>query len=149
MAITTALRGGRTFAKNLKKCRLKKEKNSGETAEAELTLGEKNQVKKNIKKVPPEVSRKQAEFQKIFNLESLISNLLINMDILIFKTNVIKDEHISDVMPHLNSMGGILKWNFDLDDCDKILRVESVDLSPREIEQKLLDADYFCEELVD
>ena len=68
------------------------------------------------------------------------------MDILIFKTNVIKDEHVLQLMPHLNSIGGILKWNFDLDDSDKILRVESENLSPRDIEKAVQAVNYDCEE---
>ena len=44
---------------------------------------------------------------------------------------------------------GIQKWNVDLQDRDKILRIEARDLSPKIIEHTLLRAGYFCEELED
>ncbi len=71
------------------------------------------------------------------------------MDILVFKTSVQNPGHIQQVKHHLNSIGGVIKWNFDLDDSDNILRVESVNLSPRTIESALKNAGCYCEELPD
>jgi len=39
-------------------------------------------------------------------------------------------------------------WNFDLDDCDKILRVDSPAAIAAAVVQVLLDAGFDCEELV-
>lgn len=71
------------------------------------------------------------------------------MEVLVFKTGVIDTEHIGSIAPHLNSMNGIYKWSFDLDDSEKILRVEAVGISPREIENVLNGMNYYCEELPD
>ena len=49
-----------------------------------------------------------------------------------FTTSVSEPEQISRVQPLLTSVPTIEDWNFDLEDCDRILRVEgdgfSVDL---------------------
>ncbi len=42
---------------------------------------------------------------------------------------------------------GILKWNVDLKDADKILRVETIALHPAKIEKLVKSAGYKCEEL--
>ncbi|MEI9958027.1 MAG: hypothetical protein WDM90_17375 [Ferruginibacter sp.] len=46
-----------------------------------------------------------------------------------------------DVHPH------IIQWNVDLKDCDNILRVVSKNVVAQEIEDMLLNAGYYCEEL--
>ncbi|HAX48848.1 MAG TPA: hypothetical protein PK605_01220 [Ignavibacteria bacterium] len=71
------------------------------------------------------------------------------MEILVFRTGVKDPVHIGEVAPHLNSLSGIYKWNFDLDDTDNILRVESAGISPRQIESVLEGMNYYCEELPD
>jgi hypothetical protein len=69
------------------------------------------------------------------------------MEVLVFKTNLRFKKHISAVTPHINNLNGITRWNVDLYDKDKILRIESDDLSPRKVEATLQQAGYFCEEL--
>jgi hypothetical protein len=69
------------------------------------------------------------------------------MEVLVFKTNLRFKKHISAVTPHINNLQGVTRWNVDLDDKDKILRIESRDLSPRSVESTLQQAGYFCEEL--
>ena len=69
------------------------------------------------------------------------------MEVLVFKTNLRFKKHISAVTPHINNLNGITRWNVDLYDKDKILRIESYDLSPRKVEATLQQAGYFCEEL--
>ncbi|MBO9200107.1 MULTISPECIES: hypothetical protein [Niastella] len=69
------------------------------------------------------------------------------MEVLVFKTNLRFKKQINAVTPHINNLQGIARWNVDLDDTDKILRIESVDLSPRSVEVTLQQAGYFCEEL--
>ena len=56
---------------------------------------------------------------------------------------------MKEVMSHLNEMKGIMKWNIDFHDKDKILRIVSRDLSPRLIEHTLQRIGYACEELQD
>jgi len=51
------------------------------------------------------------------------------------------------VAPLLTSFPKIRQWNFDLDDCDKVLRVEATGLNPGSVEQLLLAAGFDCREL--
>jgi hypothetical protein len=69
------------------------------------------------------------------------------MDILIFSTSVEKPEQVSKVRPLLTSVPAITGWNFDLEDCDNILRIEADDISPRYIESLLQKAGFNCQEL--
>ncbi len=69
------------------------------------------------------------------------------MDILIFVTSVEKPEQVSEVVPLLTAVPAISRWNFDLEDCDNILRIESNDVSPRYIESLLNAAGFDCREL--
>jgi cell fate (sporulation/competence/biofilm development) regulator YmcA (YheA/YmcA/DUF963 family) len=69
------------------------------------------------------------------------------MEILVFKTNLRNESHISQVMPSLDHHPQIIEWNVDLHDCDNILRVVSKNIPAAEIEQLLVNAGYFCKEL--
>lgn len=71
------------------------------------------------------------------------------MEVLVFKTNLKYRKQIAAVTPHLATLQGVLRWNVDLDDCDKILRIEANDLcSARKVEDTLVRAGYFCQELL-
>jgi len=67
--------------------------------------------------------------------------------ILIFKTNVHAQEHVQKVAKLLKSINLIKQWTFDLDDCDKILRVVSLNLQPETIENLLRTEGIYCENL--
>lgn len=69
------------------------------------------------------------------------------MEVLVFKTNLTDIKRISDVESSLDIHPNIRKWNVDLHDCDNILRIEANDLSGKEVEDMLLNAGYYCEEL--
>jgi hypothetical protein len=71
------------------------------------------------------------------------------MEILVFKTNLRFKKNVNQVMPHLKELKGVIKWNIDFHDKDKILRIVSDDLSPRLVENTLKNAGYSCEELPD
>lgn len=64
----------------------------------------------------------------------------------VFKTNV-EDKIIADkITAELQSMfGGNI--NFDLDDCDKILRVENDEVIPEKISEVLAYKGFICEVL--
>ena len=47
----------------------------------------------------------------------------------------------------MKTIQGVLKWNIDTEDVDKILRVEVVSVSPGKIEMTLQNAGYYCKEL--
>ncbi|WP_153797776.1 hypothetical protein [Foetidibacter luteolus] len=69
------------------------------------------------------------------------------MEILVFKTNVEDRKHVRKLFRILRAIQGILKWNVDLEDNDKVLRVEAVSLSPHAIENVMQRAGYYCKEL--
>lgn len=67
--------------------------------------------------------------------------------IYVFKTSVKSQNDINLLKPHLNELVGISNWNFDLEDCDNILRVENE--NGFAIINILRDLDFDCEELLD
>jgi len=69
------------------------------------------------------------------------------MEVLVFATSVEKPRHVSRIKPLLTAVPSIHDWNFDLEDCDNILRVEARDVSPRYIETLLQTAGFECREL--
>ncbi|MEP7256610.1 MAG: copper chaperone [Ferruginibacter sp.] len=70
------------------------------------------------------------------------------MEILVFKTNLTDVDHISNVMPVLNLHPHIKEWNVDLHDTDNILRIVSKSIAPKEVENILQNAGYYCKELL-
>ena len=78
---------------------------------------------------------------------------MINMAerrVLIFKTTVTRHREVKQLRPVLNRLippGD--KWNFDLEDCDRILRVETQNMPVHKVEEALLLNGYFCTELED
>lgn len=69
------------------------------------------------------------------------------MEILVFKTNLRYRKNIHQVSQHLDQLQGMIRWNVDMHDKDRILRIEARDLSPRVVEHTLSHAGYSCEEL--
>jgi hypothetical protein len=70
-------------------------------------------------------------------------------DILVFKTNIQSEKDIEKVSPLLTRETGIRRWNVDLDDIDRILRIESDAPDAPYIIELLVQAGYTCEELTD
>jgi hypothetical protein len=71
------------------------------------------------------------------------------MNILVFKTSVTQAQQVSKVKTLLTSIPNIIKWNFDLDDPENILRVIADQISPRQVEYVLQTAGISCQELDD
>lgn len=68
----------------------------------------------------------------------------------VFKTSVKNKTQVKKVLPLLDKL--ILprgKWNFDLHDADKILRIESTALNLSELITSLNNEGFHCEELKD
>ncbi|MBP6681189.1 MAG: hypothetical protein KA166_08360 [Saprospiraceae bacterium] len=63
----------------------------------------------------------------------------------IFKTNVELEEQVECIMASLIQLFSSLKINFDLDDCDKILRVEGHEFSVDRIRETIHALGYMCE----
>ena len=71
------------------------------------------------------------------------------MNVLVFKTSVSSPESIKQLRPILNQAAGRGKWNFALDDCDKILRITSRKLNVQQTVQLLMQNGFECAELED
>ncbi len=69
------------------------------------------------------------------------------MQVLVFKTNLTNIRHVRKVETFLEVHPHIQRWNVDLKDCDNILRIETEQLQPVEVEKILLKAGYYCEVL--
>lgn len=68
--------------------------------------------------------------------------------VLVFKTSVDNSEDMMTVEPLLNKLlDKTERWNFDLEDCDRILRVEAEFIEADSIIEKLADAGVMCVEL--
>ncbi len=66
----------------------------------------------------------------------------------VFKTNVQTAKQSNLLLPILGKTFPSLKINFDLDDCDKILRVQGKNISPRKIIETLNAEGFHCKILV-
>ena len=69
-------------------------------------------------------------------------------EVLIFRTNVNTPKAIKKLAPLLNGHLFISKWNFDLQDCDKILRIEASAKISEEVIKILRGKGFDCEELL-
>jgi hypothetical protein len=68
----------------------------------------------------------------------------INM-VEVFKTNVRRQRQATLLFNILSRQFPLLRINFDLDDCDKILRVEGDDISQEKIAELVIENGYNCE----
>jgi len=68
-------------------------------------------------------------------------------NIQVFKTSVTSKKIIKKLAFYFNKMNVIAKWNFDLTDCDNILRIESTENVTTEVIELLREHGFICEEL--
>ena len=68
--------------------------------------------------------------------------------IFVFKTNVSPDD-LESLQPLLDKHLPNSKWNFDLDDCDNIFRIDSQLQISETVIKLIQDNGYECEELPD
>lgn len=67
--------------------------------------------------------------------------------IYVLKTSVKTKTQAKRLKPHIDKIAPDAKWNFDLTDCDKILRVDSDENIVLPIITVLKDHGFNCEEL--
>lgn len=67
----------------------------------------------------------------------------------VFKTNVLLETEAQKLIRLISHKFPRLKVNFDLEDCDKILRVEGSDLPVGDIANSLIQMGFECDELKD
>ena len=78
--------------------------------------------------------------------EALLKTNVV-MEILVFKTSLSNVHRIQDMEPSLDVHPDIYQWNVDLNDEDNILRIMANNMAGEEVENMLLSAGYYCEEL--
>ena len=66
----------------------------------------------------------------------------------VFKTNVVKPSQAKTILKILEENFNDFNINFDLSDCDKVLRVQGTSISPEEIIKLVTANGYQCEVLV-
>ena len=64
--------------------------------------------------------------------------------VLVFKTNVLKTKEAKALLGKLLQQFPTHQINFDLEDCDKILRVQGTRVSAQEIIDSLNNSNYQC-----
>ena len=67
--------------------------------------------------------------------------------IFVFKTSVKTKTEVRQLKPQINNMLCAEKWNFDLQDSDNILRIESEENIVLKITDLLHLHNFYCEEL--
>lgn len=68
------------------------------------------------------------------------------MTVYVFKTSITKTD-LSKITFILNNLLPDSKWNFDFDDIDNILRIESQHNISQQVISELTAKNYLCEEL--
>ncbi len=67
--------------------------------------------------------------------------------IFVFKTSVKTNRQAKKIKPHIDKLLPKAKWNFDLEDIDNILRIESEENIALIITDLLVTHKFYCEEL--
>ncbi len=67
--------------------------------------------------------------------------------IYVFKTSVKTKSELNKLKPHIEKILPKSKWNFDLEDCDKILRIDGEENMVLEITDLLSFHKFYCQEL--
>ena len=65
----------------------------------------------------------------------------------IFKTNVLSEFQAETVLSLLRNIFPEMKINFDLDDCDKILRIAGTEIIPEYISYVMSSLGFECDQL--
>lgn len=78
-----------------------------------------------------------------------IQNQNLNHFVMVFTTSVQSGEDVKILTPALNAAIGKGRWNFALDDADRILRIVSEEMEPWEAIRLLGQYGFDCRELED
>ena len=63
----------------------------------------------------------------------------------VFKTNIFKKESAKDLIHKLSECFPEYKINFDLEDCDNILRIEGIQVQAGGVKEIVNNEGYICE----
>lgn len=70
-------------------------------------------------------------------------------DVLVFKTTIRTDNDVERVRQIFCDDARIRRWNVDLEDIDRVLRVEASERYADDIIARVREAGFWCEELTD
>jgi hypothetical protein len=72
------------------------------------------------------------------------------MNLFIFKTNVKSKQKVSSLTPYFNKFSSIINWTVDVQDIDKVLRIEAHEtLTEQDIINLMQTQGFYCETLND
>ena len=77
--------------------------------------------------------------------DEIAENLTSGHQILVFKTNVQDSAHAEKLVDSLNLLHPDCRINFDLTDCDRILRLAGKSVSEQQVIRLLLSEGFTCE----
>jgi hypothetical protein len=80
---------------------------------------------------------------------NVLPDRICSMNVFVYKTSVETEEHVMCLSPKLNALAGPGSWNFDLADCDRILRIVSNNIKAKEAVLLLRNFGFSCSELED
>ena len=69
------------------------------------------------------------------------------MEVLVYKTNINHRTDIEKISPVLSQYNKVLAWNVDIDDIDKVLRIEAMTNISNEIQNIINQSGYTCQEM--
>ena len=69
------------------------------------------------------------------------------MEVLVFSTTVNSQEEVAVLKPEIDSLAGSGRWNFALDDCERILRIANHQVKPIHAITLLRSRGFECKEL--
>lgn len=69
------------------------------------------------------------------------------MEVLVYKTNIHHPYDVELIRPYLTDQAGILKWTVDIEDEDRVLRIEAMTDISGKVEHLVREAGYWCCEL--
>ena len=78
-----------------------------------------------------------------------LEDIAVMKQVLVFKTNVQQVSDIALLKDSLDKVSNHAKWSFDLEDCDKILRVETDENISQKIIRLMNQQGFECDELED
>jgi len=69
-------------------------------------------------------------------------------NIYVFITSVNTQMDINKIKDDLDKLHSLTKWSFDLEDCDRVFRVETSLKDPKEIMQILHEKGFYCKKML-
>ncbi len=80
---------------------------------------------------------------------SMENTLLTSSMIAVFRTSMQTQSDVCKLAQWLAPLHGLTRWNVDLEDCDRVLRLEGNRIDMDAIQVLVQQAGYCCEELDD